>query len=37
MWVRKHRGKWQWERTWTGLYCIIIDNRVVRDVWKSPR
>jgi hypothetical protein len=37
MWVRKHRSKWQWERTWTGLYCIIIDNRVVRDVWKSPR
>jgi hypothetical protein len=24
---------WRWQRTWTGLYCIIIENRVVHDVW----
>jgi hypothetical protein len=29
--------RWQWQRTWTDLYCIIIDNRVVRDVWSSAR
>jgi hypothetical protein len=26
---------WRWQRTWTGLYCIIIEDRVVRDVWKQ--
>jgi hypothetical protein len=29
--------RWQWQRTWTDLYCIIIDNRVVHDVWKAAR
>jgi hypothetical protein len=24
---------WRWQRTWTGLYCIIIEDRVVNDVW----
>jgi len=37
LWVHKKRGQWQWQRTWTGLYCIIIDNRVVRDVWSLAR
>jgi hypothetical protein len=26
---------WRWQRTWTGLYCIIIEDRVVHDVWKQ--
>ena len=27
---------WRWQRAWTGLYCIIIEDRVVRDVWRQP-
>jgi hypothetical protein len=27
---------WRWQRAWTGLYCIIIEDRVVRDIWKRP-
>jgi hypothetical protein len=26
---------WRWQRAWTGLYCIIIDDRVVHDIWKT--
>lgn len=25
---------WRWQRTWTGLYCIVINDKVVHDVWK---
>jgi hypothetical protein len=25
---------WRWQRNWTGLYCIIIENKSVRDIWK---
>jgi hypothetical protein len=25
---------WHWQRNWVGLYCIIIENKCVRDVWK---
>jgi hypothetical protein len=26
---------WRWQRTWTGLYSIIIEDSVVHDVWKK--
>jgi hypothetical protein len=26
---------WRWQRMWTGLYCIIIEDRVVHDVWRT--
>jgi len=22
---------WRWQRTWAGLYCIIIEDRVIQD------
>jgi hypothetical protein len=25
----------RWQRSWTSLYCIIIENKVVNDVWKK--
>jgi len=27
---------WRWQRSWDGCYCIIIENRVTNDNWKSP-
>lgn len=27
---------WRWQREWTSLYCIIIEDRVVHDIWKQP-
>jgi hypothetical protein len=24
---------WRWQRSWRGLYCIIIEDRVVHDNW----
>ena len=27
---------WRWQRSWDGLYCIIIEERVAHDPWK-PR
>jgi hypothetical protein len=24
---------WRWQRSWTGLYCIVIDGRSVKDPW----
>src|SRR5690348_16740219 len=26
---------WRWQRDWTGLYCIIIENKCVHDIWKQ--
>jgi hypothetical protein len=25
---------WRWQRSWTSLYCIIIEDKVVHDIWK---
>ena len=27
---------WKWQRSWDGCYCIVIENRVTNDNWKSP-
>ena len=27
---------WRWQRSWTGLYCLIIEERVAHNPWKSP-
>jgi len=24
---------WRWQRNWTGLYCVIVEDRVVNDNW----
>jgi hypothetical protein len=24
---------WRWPRNWTGLYCVIVEDRVVNDNW----
>jgi hypothetical protein len=26
---------WRWQREWAGLYCIIINDRVVHDIWNT--
>jgi len=26
---------WRWQRNWTDLYCIVIENRVVHDHFKN--
>lgn len=28
-------GGWRWQRSWEGLYAIVIDKRFVKDNWKS--
>lgn len=28
---------WRWQRTWAGLYAVIIDDRVVNDPWMGGR
>ena len=25
---------WQWQRSWDGLYCIVVEERKVDDPWK---
>jgi len=25
---------WRWQCSWTGLYCILIDKKIVKDNWK---
>ena len=27
---------WKWQRNWRGCYCIIIENRIVKDNWRMP-
>lgn len=26
---------WRWQRSWSGLYCIIIEDNVAHDLWKN--
>lgn len=26
---------WRWQQSWTDLYCIIIEDRLVKDVWRK--
>jgi hypothetical protein len=32
--ARGTKKGWRWQGNWSGLYCVIIENRFVRDVWK---
>ena len=27
---------WRWQGSWSGLYAIVIEGRVVQDVWRGP-
>ena len=27
------KGGWRWQRTWKGLYCLVIEGHVVNDPW----
>jgi hypothetical protein len=29
------KGVWRWQEGWNGLYCIVIENRLSNDCWKS--
>jgi hypothetical protein len=29
------KGGWRWQRTWRGLYCIVINDRWVEDNWRT--
>lgn len=26
---------WRWQKSWDGMYCIVIENRVVYDTYKK--
>jgi hypothetical protein len=26
---------WQWQRSWTGVYFVIIEGRAVYDNWRT--
>jgi hypothetical protein len=26
---------WRWDRDWNGIYCIVIEEKLVRDNWKT--
>ena len=29
------KGGWRWQKSWDGIYCIVIENRVVHDAYKK--
>ena len=29
------RFRWRWQRNWTGLYSIVIEDRYVKNNWKA--
>jgi hypothetical protein len=29
------KGGWRWDKSWDGIHCIIIENRLVIDNWKA--
>ena len=32
-WLEAGRAGWQWQRSWAGLYALILGGRVVFDPW----
>ena len=31
------KGGWRWQRTWTDLYCIVIEDKVVHNNWLASK
>jgi len=31
------KGGWTWQRSWNGLYCVVIENQMVSNSWKDER
>jgi hypothetical protein len=29
------KSGWRWQRTWEGLYCIVIEERLSNDCWRT--
>lgn len=29
------KSGWRWQRTWEGLYCIVIEERLSIDSWRT--
>jgi len=27
--------RWRWERSWDGIYCLVIEQRLVKDNWRN--
>ena len=27
---------WRWQRSWSGLYAMIVEDRSVKDPWSTP-
>lgn len=30
------RGGWRWQRNWSGMYCLIIAGRAIKNNWREP-
>jgi hypothetical protein len=30
------RGGWRWQRSWSGMYCLVIDGRSTKNNWREP-
>jgi hypothetical protein len=31
------RGGWRWQRSWSGIYCLIVEERAMKNNWRhSP-
>lgn len=30
------RGGWRWQRSWSGIYCLIIAGRSTKNNWREP-
>jgi hypothetical protein len=26
---------WRWQRSWNGIYCIVIEKKMIEDNWKK--
>lgn len=41
VWIERNaagaKKGWRWQRSWQGVYAIVIGDRVVRDNWRDPK
>ena len=28
---------WRWQQSWDGIYCIVIEDKIVNDNWKQRK
>ena len=39
LWIERNAAGtalgWRWQNSWSGVYCVVLENRMVADNWRT--